>query len=225
MARNRIFKFLRGFVSAKPILNDGEPYFATDTGNVYIGNSGTDVVLATTTNVQTVQSSLDVTNGNVETLTNNVASINQELDSKLTTPTGSQGQFLGFTADNVVGAVDAPQSGSSPFNSTYKGTLPTSGWVSDSGHYYYQVTISDITAESLPLVFPQWTSNKTNEQASWNTLESNVESFNGYVRFYASAPITTAVPYTLLYTNYDSSVITLINNIEGTSKTGTFIPA
>lgn len=33
------------------------------------------------------------------------------LSTKLTTPTGTQGQVLGYTADNVVGAVDAPSGG------------------------------------------------------------------------------------------------------------------
>lgn len=37
--------------------------------------------------------------------------ISNELDTKLTTPTGTQGQLLGFTADNTVGAVDKPESG------------------------------------------------------------------------------------------------------------------
>lgn len=38
-------------------------------------------------------------NENVETV----------LSTKLTTPSGTQGQVLGYTADNVVGAVDAPR--------------------------------------------------------------------------------------------------------------------
>lgn len=37
--------------------------------------------------------------------------VDTQLSTKLTTPTGSQGQLLGFTADNTVGAVDAPESG------------------------------------------------------------------------------------------------------------------
>lgn len=44
-------------------------------------------------------------------LNNFGAEISNELDTKLTTPTGTQGQLLGFTADNTVGAVDAPESG------------------------------------------------------------------------------------------------------------------
>ena len=37
--------------------------------------------------------------------------VDTQLSAKLTTPTGTKGQLLGFTADNTVGAVDAPESG------------------------------------------------------------------------------------------------------------------
>lgn len=37
--------------------------------------------------------------------------VDTQLSTKLTTPTGTAGQLLGFTADNTVGAVDAPESG------------------------------------------------------------------------------------------------------------------
>lgn len=37
--------------------------------------------------------------------------VDTQLSTKLTTPTGTQGQLLGFTEDNTVGAVDAPESG------------------------------------------------------------------------------------------------------------------
>ena len=94
----------------------------------------------------------------------------------------------------------------------------------DYAKYYRQVTISDMVSSSIPLVIPQWTSNIINEKSAWSTL-TDVESFNGYVRFYAPSPIVTAVPYTLLYTNYDASVITLVNRAEGTEVTGTFTPA
>ena len=34
--------------------------------------------------------------------------IYNELNTKLTAPSGNQGQFLGYTENNVIGAVDAP---------------------------------------------------------------------------------------------------------------------
>ena len=37
--------------------------------------------------------------------------VDTQLSTKLTTPTGTAGQLLGFTADNTVGAVDAPETG------------------------------------------------------------------------------------------------------------------
>lgn len=40
-----------------------------------------------------------------------IEEVDTQLSTKLTTPTGTAGQLLGFTADNKVGAVDAPESG------------------------------------------------------------------------------------------------------------------
>lgn len=128
------------------------------------------------------------------------------------------------TKEEILEDIGASAKSSAAFNSEYHGTLPTSGWVSSNGQYYYQVTISDMVSSSVPLVIPQWTSNKANEKSAWSTL-TDMESFNGYIRFYAPSPIATTVPYTLLYTNYDDSVITLVNRKEGTEVTGTFTPA
>ena len=148
--------------------------------------------------------------------------IYNELNTKLTTPTGNQGQFLGFTANNVVGAVDAPTS-TSPFNTSYNGTLASGSgnWTSSGGQYYQQITLTEITSTQTPLVFPQWTTNITNEQASWNNL-LNIQTFDGYVRFYASAPTTTNVNFVLMYSNYTSELVELVNSGSGT--VGTFTP-
>lgn len=118
----------------------------------------------------------------------------------LSTQTGTQGQFLGFISDNVVSAVDAP---TSPFNTSYNGTLASGSgnWTASGGQYYQQITLSEITSTQTPLVFPQWTTNIINEQTAWNNL-TNIQSYNGYVRFYASAPTTANVNFILLYTNY-----------------------
>lgn len=148
--------------------------------------------------------------------------IYNQINTKLTTPSGTQGQFLGFTSDNVVGAVDAPTS-TSPFNASYSGTLASGSgnWTSSNGQYYQQITLTEITSTQTPLVFPQWTTNITDEQASWNSL-LNIETFDGYVRFYASAPTATNVNFVLMYTNYTSELVELITNGSGT--VGTFTP-
>lgn len=144
------------------------------------------------------------------------------LSTKLTTPSGTQGQVLGYIADNVVGAVDAPTS-TSPFNTSYNGTLSSGSgnWTASGGQYYQQIALSEITSTQTPLVFPQWTTNITNEQTAWNNL-TNIQSFDGYVRFYASAPTTTNVNFVLMYTNYTSGLVELVTSGSGT--VGTFTP-
>lgn len=148
--------------------------------------------------------------------------IYSELNTKLTTPTGNQGQFLGFTANNVIGAVDAPTS-TSPFNTSYNGTLASGSgnWTSSGGQYYQQFNLPEITSTQTPIVFPQWTTNITNEQTAWNNL-TNIQSYDGYVRFYASAPTTTNVNFVLLYSNYTSGLVELVTSGSGTI--GTFTP-
>ena len=148
--------------------------------------------------------------------------IYNQINTKLTTPSGTQGQFLGFTSDNVVGAVDAPTS-TSPFNTSYNGTLASGSgnWTASGGQYYQQITLSEITSTQTRLVFPQWTTNITNEQTAWNSL-LNIETFDGYVRFYASVPTTTNVNFVLMYTNYTSELVELVTSGSGT--VGTFTP-
>ena len=148
--------------------------------------------------------------------------IYNELNTKLTTPTGNQGQFLGFTANNVVGAVDAPTS-TSPFNTSYNGTLASGSgnWTSSGGQYYQQFDLPEVTSTQTPIVFPQWTANITNEQTAWNNL-TDIQSYDGYVRFYANAPTTINVNFILLYSNYTSELVELINS--GSHTVGTFTP-
>ena len=97
--------------------------------------------------------------------------------------------------------IDIPDS-KSYYNKKYSGSLATSGWVKQSDSLYYkQVTITGMTSSQYPIVMPVWTNNRTNEQSAWNSLNAEVESFDGYVRFYAKTPITTAVGFVLLFGN------------------------
>ena len=77
------------------------------------------------------------------------------------------------------------------------GTLPTTGWVAEGGQYYYQITITNMTANSIPQIVPQWTSKSTQESV-WNSLQS-IQSFDGYCRVYSTAAFTTAINYVILY--------------------------
>lgn len=147
--------------------------------------------------------------------------IYNQLSTKLTTPTGTTGQFLGFTADNVIGAVDPPTT-TSPFNTTYNGTLTSSGWVSSGGQYYQQFNLSAMTSTQVPMAFPQWSTNVDNEKTAWGSL-INIQSYDGYVRFWTESPTTTNVNFILLYTTYNGSEVELVTN--GVGVLGTFTPA
>lgn len=109
---------------------------------------------------------------------------------KLTTPEGLQGQILGYVDNNIVGALEAPSGAFS-----YSGIL-TSTWISSGQQYYQQFSIPEITSDEVPLVIPQWSSNKANEQKVWNDLET--QSFNGYVRIYATKKSSVNINFILI---------------------------
>ena len=71
--------------------------------------------------------------------------LNTQLSTKLTTPTGTAGQLLGFTADNTVGAVDSKAPTSIAI------TLTTSSWSNNT----QTVTVSGVSAtETAQLITP-----------------------------------------------------------------------
>lgn len=94
--------------------------------------------------------------------------------------------------DTAIAGIDIPESAQK-----YSGTLPTSGWTTIGSQRYYQVSISGMTVDKTILAIPQW-SNQTNQQDSWNNLV-NIQSYAGYVRFYASAAPSASINYTLIY--------------------------
>ena len=94
--------------------------------------------------------------------------------------------------DTAIAGIDIPASAQK-----YSGTLPTSGWTTSGSQKYYQVSISGMTADKTLLAIPQW-SNQTSQQGSWSNLV-NIQSYAGYVRFYASAAPSVSINYTLIY--------------------------
>lgn len=131
--------------------------------------------------------------GYLDGVTSNVQT---QLDSKL-----SEAPVTSVNGQTGAVTIDIPDP-KSYYNKKYSGNLATSGWVQQSGSLYYkQITIADMTSSQYPIVMPVWTNNRTNEQLAWNSLNAEVESFDGYVRFYAKTPITTAVNFVLLFGN------------------------
>lgn len=128
-------------------------------------------------------------------------------------PSGANATINGVNAltINVVGGLTSSQSGSiftidgsslqsnSLFNKIFNGVLPTTGWTLNNNIYYNQITVPNMTADQIPLIFPQWTANQVNEEIAWNSIKPTVQTFNGYIRFYSNAPITTSVSFALCY--------------------------
>lgn len=83
---------------ASDSLATGEFYLSTNNGKLFIQNGETRIELAGKTSVDNLVEIINALNGNVD-------SLNTEIDSKLTTPTGTKGQVLGYTEDNTVGAM------------------------------------------------------------------------------------------------------------------------
>ena len=81
----------------------------------------------------------------------------------------------------------------------FNGTLEPTSWTTSNGNYQYQaqISISDMTAESVPNAYPQWT-NQSVESIEWNKL-SGIESFDGYVQFYATSPFSVSIDYVIEY--------------------------
>lgn len=102
---------------------------------------------------------------------------------------------IGAVTQDYVDSAVANAGGVKKFN----GTLGPNSWTTSNGDYQYQaqINISDMTAESVPNVYPQWT-NQSVESIEWNKL-SAIESFNGYVQFYATSPFSVSIDYVIEY--------------------------
>lgn len=100
-------------------LATGEFYLCTNNGKLVIQNGETRIELAGKASVDDLVNIVNTLSGNVGTLNTDVENINTEMDKKLTTPTGTKGQVLGYTADNTVGAMNIDLSTG---NTIYLGT-------------------------------------------------------------------------------------------------------
>lgn len=111
----------RGNRSVLPsTLSSGEFYLILNEGRLTIKSGETLLELANSPEVSALSSQLTsliesvgqisdnlvTINQDISGLEGEVSTINTQLGTKLTTPQGVQGQVLGFTANNVVGAMD-----------------------------------------------------------------------------------------------------------------------
>lgn len=111
----------------------------------------------------------------------------------LITPSGTQGQVLGYISDNVVGAIDLPQG--KIVNST---AITNSNWTSSGSYVYQQITCEGMTANSLPFIVPQYNVLNDSQQNDWNKIVY-IESFEGYCRIYAKASFANNINVMITY--------------------------
>lgn len=105
----QVIKVKRGNRSSiPPNLQDGELFLVKDEGKLIIKNNDLTIELANVSSIESLTSQLNSLAETVGTISENVANLNDEIDLKLTSPSGNKGQFLGFLDNNVIGTVDAP---------------------------------------------------------------------------------------------------------------------
>lgn len=111
----------------------------------------------------------------------------------LITPSGTQGQVLGYISDNVVGAIDLPQG-----KIVISATVANSNWASSGSYVYQQITCEGMTVNSLPFVVPQYNVLNDSQQNDWNKIVY-IESFEGYCRIYAKASFANNINVMITY--------------------------
>lgn len=169
----------------------------------YLQTAGGNVLTASTAVVANADGkavSADTTAEEIGFVHGVTSAVQDQLDAKIADPTTkTDGQALIYNATSGKWeANDIPGGGN--FNTVVETTLPTTGWTKSGSLYYNQITVTGETDTDCPMVFPQYTTSIDSEKAAWNSLEGYVQSGTDYVRFYASAATTTAVPIKIYFT-------------------------
>ncbi len=106
---NQTIKIKRGNKASLPSnLNDGEFFLIKDEGKLIIKNNDKIIEFVNSSELQLLVSQLNSLVDTTNTISENVANLNNEIDLKLTSPSGNKGQILGYIDTNLIGAVDAP---------------------------------------------------------------------------------------------------------------------
>lgn len=135
-----------------------------------------------------------------------ITELSATVDTKLTTPNGTAGQLLGYTADNVVGAVDASVS---LFNAKYSSALLSKYWFSTPSNspyaYKYSISLRNIQ-DDLFFIYPIFSTNQLRKQMEsyfWDMIQeitlSTSASGANIITFYASEKPLVNLSYTIIY--------------------------
>ena len=80
-------------------------------------------------------------------------------------------------------------------------TIGASGWVQSGNQYYFQINFNNMVDSIAPILIPQFDSNSSTQAIQQTEINSilYVQSFNGYIRIFASSPFTTGVNFIIYY--------------------------
>lgn len=111
--------------------------------------------------------------------------------------TGTQnGSTYTISGENIVSLIsDVPLQ----YQST--ATIGTSGWVQSGNQYYFQINFNNMVDSIAPILIPQFDSNSSTQAIQQTEINSilYIQSFNGYIRIFASSPFTTGVNFIIYY--------------------------
>lgn len=145
--------------------------------------------------------------------------VDTQLSTKLTTPTGTQGQLLGFTADNVVGAVDGPEglpSGGSEGQMLYK-TADGTEW-GDKPVMYVNITESGGTYSADKTFAEIESAIESEYSVVVNVKDGNEEFEIGFILPLAYFASGTVVLFALYLNGFFYSASVASNNFASYSK-------
>lgn len=110
----QIIKIKRGNQSSIPSdLQDGELFLIKDEKKLIIKNGETIIELVNVENLNSLSSQLNSLADTLGTISENVANLNNEIDLKLTLPSGKKGQILGYIENDEIAAIDVKNEGAS----------------------------------------------------------------------------------------------------------------
>ena len=111
--------------------------------------------------------------------------------------TGTQnGSTYTISGENIVSLISDV-----PLKYQNTATIGTSGWVQSGNQYYFQINFDNMMDSIAPILVPQFDSNsstQTIQQAEINSI-LYIQSFNGYLRIFASSPFTAGVNFIIYY--------------------------
>lgn len=111
--------------------------------------------------------------------------------------TGTQnGSTYTISGENIVSLIS-----DIPLQYQNTATIGTSGWVQSGNQYYLQINLNNISGNMAPILIPQFDADISIQSAQQTAINSilYIQSFNGYIRIFASSPFSTEVSIIIYY--------------------------